>query len=474
MISWLDRRLRGEEGIALIIAVVLMGVVATLAVLMLTVGVHTDQASARGRNWVQALHVAESGVQQAMAKIGDASGDFSGTFTGSTTEGNYTVTVSRQARNQYTIHSEGSVFPGKQLAATRALDVTLAPPSVFKNALFSYTTIQTKNGDAIEGDVWANQNAILASGSSVSGSVTAATGYIELDGDASVGGNVWSGSFNNANSYAIYLDHNATVGGWAKASVTSPPDPITCGGAANANYIVRVRSGSSVGSDVTTWGSVQGSGAVGGTISNNVCSAAPAAVPLPTFTYSASNYDPTTLHEFGTPGTPSATAVTDFQTYLSSVSKQISGTFYINQSDPVNQDNRIDLSGATIVGDTTLVTNTPIFTNGTTDNTNNAVVILVSTYKPPVGSTCDLNQDKSECSIHLKNDFSVSGNTAVLVYAPYGPVAVKNGAIQYGAIYSDSIEVKNTQALTYDSRIARVVGFGDTTLEITKWLEVKP
>ena len=99
------RRTRGEEGVALIIAVVLMGVVATLAGLMLTVGVHTDQASARGRNWVQSLHVAESGVDQAMAKIQAAGGNYSGTFTGSTAQGSYSVTVSRQTRNQYTIRS---------------------------------------------------------------------------------------------------------------------------------------------------------------------------------------------------------------------------------------------------------------------------------------------------------------------------------------------------------------------------------
>src|ERR1041385_5593934 len=182
--NWLVRRTRGEEGVALIIAVVLKGVVATLAALMLTVGVHTDQASARGRNWVQALHVAESGVDQAMAKIGAASGNYSGTFTGGTAQGTYSVTVSRQTRNQYTIRSVGSVAASKQGAATRALQVTMAPPSVFKNALFSYTTLEVKNNDEITGDVWANQNVIVDSGTALTGSVTAATGYIEIDNGA--------------------------------------------------------------------------------------------------------------------------------------------------------------------------------------------------------------------------------------------------------------------------------------------------
>ena len=474
MIRSMVRRAEGEEGVALIIAVVLMGVVATLAALMLTVGVHTDQASARGRNWVQALHVAESGVDQAMAKIQAAGGAYSGTFAGSTTQGTYSVTVSRQTRNQYTIRSVGSVLAGQQLAATRALQVTMAPPSVFKNALFSYTTLETKNNDTITGDVWANENAIVDAGTQITGSVTAATGYVEVDNGSSIGGNVWSGSFNNANSYAIWLQQNASVDGWAKASVTNPPDPITCGGANPDSYKVREDNGASIGSDVTTWGALTGSGTAGGTTHNNTCTAAPAAIAMPLFTYSASNYDATTLHQFGTPTTSSATAISDFQTYLASHSNQLAGTFYINQTGPVNQNTLVDLTNAVVTGDLNIITNTPIFTNGTTDQTTNAVAALISTYKPPTGSNCDLNQDKSECAIHLKNNFATSGNTAVLVYAPYGPVAVKNNAIQFGAIYSDSIQIKNNQSLTYDSRIERTVGFGDATLEVTKWLEVKP
>jgi hypothetical protein len=102
------------------------------------------------------------------------------------------------------------------------------------------------------------------------------------------------------------------------------------------------------------------------------------------------------------------------------------------------------------------------------------VAVLISTYAPPVGTSCDLNQDKSECAVHLKNNFATSGNTAVLVYAPYGPVAVKNNAIQYGAVYADSIQIKNNQTLTYDARVERVVGFGSPTLEVTRWVEIKP
>jgi hypothetical protein len=140
----------------------------------------------------------------------------------------------------------------------------------------------------------------------------------------------------------------------------------------------------------------------------------------------------------------------------------------------VSQANRVDLSNVVITGDTTVVSNAPIYTDNTSDNTTDAILTLVSTYRPPTGSICDVNRDDSECSIHLKNHFSTTGNTACLIYAPYGPVAIKNNQVQYGAIYAEAIEIKNNQTLTYDDRIQHVVGFGEVTYEVLSWIELAP
>jgi hypothetical protein len=140
----------------------------------------------------------------------------------------------------------------------------------------------------------------------------------------------------------------------------------------------------------------------------------------------------------------------------------------------VNQDVRIDLTGVTISGDTTIISNTPIYANGVTDSAGDAILTLVSTYQPPTGTLCDVNQDTSECSIHLKNNFQPSGSTAVVIYSPYGPVAVKNNQVQFGTIYADAIQIKNNQTLNYDSRVERMVGFGDVTYEVERWVELAP
>jgi hypothetical protein len=466
MLHALMRRLhRDERGVAMMIAVALSAVSATLVVTSLAVAQHSSNANTRGRYWIQALDVAESGVEQAIAKEQSTSGAYSGTFTGSTDQGTYSVTVTKQARSTYLVDSTGTAHAGGQLASTRRVKVTLAPPESFKDALYAYTSIVTKNGDVITGDIWANQNVIIDNNTTVHGSATAATGYLTMGNGAVVDGSVVTGGFDASSHRAISA---TTIGGNATASVVNPPDPTTCGNATAAEYTI---GGGTIGGFAKTWGSI--TSAVSGTKTQNVCTSAPAAISMPTFTYAAANYDPATLHEFGTPTIPSATAVADFQSYIAAHTT-ISGTFYVNQSAPVGENNRLDISGLTINGDTSIITNTPIYTNGNTDNTNDAVVLFASTYQPPTGSSCDVNHDNSECAIHLKNGFSVSGHTAVLTYAPYGPVAVKNNALQFGAIYADSMDIKNNQTMTYDSRVDRIVGFGPVTLDIVKWLEVKP
>lgn len=469
------RRLRTEEsGFAMIVAVVLLGIMGTLMALMLSVSTHTTFSTARGKSWVQALHVAEAGAHRAVSKLQETNGGYTGTLTGETSEGTYSVTVTKQPRNRFRMDAVGTVPGGPGLGAARRLRVTMAPPRSFLYAMFSATSVETKANDVINGDVWGNQNVQLEQGTVVDGDVTAATGWIRIKNGARVKGDAWSGSFDPNNlDRAIHLENNAVLEGNAKASVTAPPDPVTCGGEDPTKYKVRVDENSTIQGNVTSWGPKTGPGTVQGTVTQNVCTASPPTKDLPAFTYSAANYG-THHHEFGTPSTASLTAVTDFQNHMATEATALSGSFYINQAGPVNQGVRINLTGVTVVGDLTIIANVPIFANGMTDSTSDAIVTLVSTYQPPTGSNCDINDDNSECVVHLKNNFQTSGNTAAVIYAPYGPVAIKNNQVQFGTIYSQNIQIKNNQSFTYDSRVERMVGFGPVTYEVETWLELAP
>lgn len=464
---------RGESGFAMVTAVVLLAVLGTASAFVMAEGTHDNFGTGRGRSWVQALHVAESGVEQAIAKLQQTSGTYAGSFSGSVSEGSFAVTVTQLARKRVQIDATGSVGTAQGLKARRKLRVTMAPPISFKYALFSYTSVETKNDDTINGDVWANQNVIVAERDVITGSTTAATGYIEMKNQSHVLGDLWSGGYNEANNRAIYLGGGAVVDGNAKASVTAPTDPDTCGGEAGSNYKVYLDNAASIVGSVTTWGEKSGPGTTG-PVSANICTASPASEPLPTFTYSSFNYDTATLHEYGTPSAPSGTAVSDFQSYVSGQGMRVSGTFVVFQSGTITQNQRLDLTGLVITGDTTIFTNVPIYSNGVTDDTTNAIFMLASTYQPPSASSCNVNQDDSDCTVHLKNNFQPSGGTAVLVYAPFGPVAVKNNQKQFGAIYANNILIKNNQEMTYDSRVERVIGFGIETYETQQWLELNP
>ena len=475
-IGRIGRSIHGEEsGFAMIVAVVLLGVMGTLMALVMSVGSHTTFATAKGRSWVQALHVAEAGVHQAIAKLEETNGSFTGTFTGATDEGTFTGTITPQPRKRFRIDVAGVVAPGEGLGATRRIRVTLAPPASFLYAMLSNTSVATKGNDVIDGDIWSNQNVLLEQGNIVRGSVTAATGWVATKSGVTIDDDVWTGGYDpNNQDRSVHLEAGGEIGGNVKASVTAPPDPVTCGGEDPTRYKVRVEGTSTVIGNVTTWGPKTGSGTVQGTITQNVCTTAPPTKPLPTFTYSSANYDPAHHHEFGTPDIPSLSAVSDFQAHIAPESGGMSGSYYVNQSGVANQDLRLDLTGITISGDTTIISNVPIFANGVEDSAGDAIFTLVSTYQPPTGSACDLNQDNSECSIHLKNNFEPSGNTAVVIFAPFGPVAVKNNQVQFGTIYADAIQIKNNQTLTYDSRVERVVGFGDVTYEVETWIELAP
>lgn len=463
-----------EGGFIMVVAVILLGLVASLGAMVMTSGNHTSAATGRGRSWVQALHVAEAGLQEAMIRMEKTNTGFSGNFTGTTDDGTFSVTVTPQGRGRFQVDASGIVGSVSSLRARRNVRITLAPPNQFEAALFSDTSIDTKNNDHIVGDVWANQNVVVDANDIIEGNVTAATGYVQMRSGSRVTKTVQTGGYNPADTNAIFLENNARIDGSARASVTAPTDPTTCGGESTNNFSVRLSNGSVVAGSTTSWGSKQGPGTVGGTVNNNICTAAPATRPMPVYTYNANNYDPATLHEFGTPLVYSATARTDFQNWIAANGTALRGTFTVFQSGPITQSNRLDLSNVNVTGDLTIVSNLPIYSSRIDDDPaiTDAVMLLASTYQPPAGAICDVNQDSSDCAVHVKNHFDTSGATATLVYAPFGPVAVKNNEVQFGAVYADNIQIKNNQELTYDPRINRMVGFGPVTLEQTQWLEL--
>jgi hypothetical protein len=450
---------KDESGIAMITAIMMITIVAGLSTIVLTTGSHSDRTSQRGRNWTVALQTADSGVQCIVARMQATNGALPTPCTGATADGTYNTSVTSLGKHRYQIDSTGVVGAGAGMETSRSVRVVMGPPKSFRYALFSLTDIDTKNNNNIQGDVWANGNVTVQQGDTVTGSATAATGWVLLDNGSSVTGSVVSGGYNTSNGRAIDVSTNATIGGSAKAKSTVPgcADDVT-----HQHYNVNVIG--TISGAVTAWGSKTGGGSTG-TFTAGVCLLAPASVQVPTFTYNPVNYSPAPV-EFATP--------TAFGTWLATHKSNLSGTYYVHgggASDPV------DLNGVTIGGDTTIIAESaPINAFGGAGlsdfNANDKVLTLVSYFAPAPGSACtDNGGNPADCAVGIKNNFDPQKNTATLIYAPNGPVAFKNSAQFNGAVYANGIVLKNNMDLVYDQRVDQIIGAGTVTLETESWIE---
>jgi Tfp pilus assembly protein PilE len=474
---------RGEQGFAMVTMLIVMVVVSMLVVVMLTTQDHTTTATARNRSWGAAVHVAESGVHEAIAYLQSTNGvPPTGVQQGTTAEGTWQYRVTALPRNHYQIDAVGSVGQTAALAASRRLRVLLAPPTSFRYALFSLSDVTTKNNNVVCGDVWANTYVTVYQGDSVlaagaagcpagaigSGHVTAATGWVELQGSSSVDGNIWSGGYDSAGT-AVTVGNKGRVGGTIKASSSTPAcadDP------SHARY--KVVNDGTASSSITTWGSISGGG-TSGTRNALTCSTAAAAAQMPTFAWNPANYPAATLHTYTFPADYSA-----FNAYVAANQGGLQGTFYIAGGDATTP---IDLTGVNIAGDTTIVaTGSPINANGVgSANATDKVLVLVSYYSAPASGCTTVGGNPADCAIGFKNNFDMSGtslsagsNTAALLFAPNGPIAFKNNAQFNGAVYANNIQVKNNMSLAYDPRVDQIVGFGTVTLDINSWMECTP
>jgi hypothetical protein len=468
-------RSQREDGFAMIATVIVIMVCGLLLTALITEGSNTDRHTGQDKNWTTALEVADAGVERAVALLGAQStvGVVPSPFTGGIAGGTYSTSVTYLGRANYQIDSTGTVGQTQGFVRSRHIRVIMAPPESFKYALFSSTDINTKNNNYITGDIWANGSVTVYLGDTVTGSINAATGWVQLQNNSTVTGSVTTGGANTAGT-SVDVANGAAIGNNATAASTSPgcaDDP------AHLSYAIQTTG--SINGTATTWGHVNGSGHVGSVVTP-VCTAAPATQPMPNFTFALANYNPT-------PQT--FTSVAAFQTYLSLNTNNLSGVFQVCGA------GTIDLTGVQIAADTTIIAgavlnnnlnqpdpNCPagqIWANGlSAANNNDKILTLVSYYNPGTSSSCtDTGGNPDNCAIGFKNNFQPSSTTATLLYAPVGPCAMKNNPGNNtdtfdGAVYCNNIVMKNNQNVTYDPRVDRIIGFGPVTLVRKSWQEL--
>ena len=357
-----------EHGFAMIMTVLIIMIGALLAAIILTQGSTTDRHSARGANWNQALQTADAGVERATALLQAGNGAVPAPFTDHTADGDYDVTVTYLGRHRYQIDNAARVGSVQGLASERTVRVILGPPKSFKYALFSLSSVDTKNNDIVNGDIWANDEVTVDQNDVVNGSVTSATKYVTMRNGSRITGDVQTGGYNSA-GYAV---EGRVIDGNVKASSTSP-DCVDDPG--HGNYRV---DASSIGGKLTTWSSFAAGQPDGSKVFTRTCTAAPATKAIPEFTYNPANYTPAPL-EFA--------STSAFQTYVNAHKNSMSGTFRVYG--PTNDGNQyVDITGIRVAGDLTIVANGPITADqGSADvtalNNDDKLMVLVSYYEPP-------------------------------------------------------------------------------------------
>lgn len=476
---------RDEEGYALVIAILLVAIMMVLMVVALNAGQSSLRQSQEDIRWTKTLAVAEAGINQAITTLGQDRTATStcpiGSASACTAEGGqYQVSWQRQADGSIVVDARGYYPSLSNARHTRQVRVVLEPVPVFRYALFSQDALTVKNNGVVVGDIYSALGVTVDNNQVICGSVVAAGGDVSLGNNAQVlksepttgcsgkSGLVWANG-------SILDGVGAVIQGDAKASA---PSGTSCSSTQTTYQI----SGGTVQGNATACGRITAT--VQGTKQPGVNTSPPAVEPLPTFVFDVNNYpDLTCYPSTGTcgPANTSSTAVSSFNAYVGGHRTSMSGTFAIWQTSP-SQSTKVDLQSIRLAGDLTVITNAPVdFGNTTTITTapgvQAATLVVISLYVPPQGTTCDTNG--GECSIYSKNsvvfddgvDSDPSDGVAGLLYTP-GKMAVKNqGSAAEGALYSGSMDIKNGFTIEYNSRIERVLGFGEA-LQQTVWQEI--
>lgn len=296
---------RGEGGFTLILSLFVMMVVALVTVAVVLVAIHVGSATGQNRAHTEAVHAAEAGIDEAMARLSRADGStwcapLNGSLPGGGAPGGeqYLVTV-----------SDSAAIPGvcSPSDPQRLIDATGYSPSV--TALNSTVRriearVRLVPAQAAAGGGYGFADAIQASAGAPAGTLTnggsldvieppsgplasvEVTGDLDLSASDRVAGNVVAdGSVTLADSAHLSGDLTAT------GDITLSGAAVVDGNVTSTGGAVTLADSARVGGTVRAAGAVttSGSATAAGGAEPASPSAAPAFQPMPDFTFSGAS-----------------------------------------------------------------------------------------------------------------------------------------------------------------------------------------
>jgi hypothetical protein len=491
MMHSLVRRLhREDDGYALVIAILLLSVMMVLMVVSLDAANGSLKTVSQGSEWSKTLTVAEAGVNDVITLLGQSrtSSNPCGIGTGATCSGGggeYQVSWTPTATGGIQVTSKG-YFPTMTTPRyTREVQVTYEPVPTFKYALFSQDALSIKNNPTISGDIYASGAITVDNNVTICGGIVSANGTITLGQNDQVlttyapsncsgkTGLVWAGG-SIVGALGVVVAGNATASG---------PSGTNCNSGSSSYSISTMTVQGSGGA--TACGKISSVTAATGGTHAGTATTPPAVQTMPAYLFDPNNYPSLVCYPTSvTCGTNTATLATvNFNTYVTTHLTDLSGEFAIWQRNPT-KDTYLNLDNlSNISGDVTIVTNAPInFGNTTTITTSatTAQMTVISLYQPPSGTTCQ--DGTGDCSIYGNNNIKFDSGSPTdpndgivgLLYTT-GKLSFKNrnnnAEPWEGALYANSMDMKNGFDIVYNARIERTLGFG-SSLQQVLWQEI--
>lgn len=402
----------GEDGVAMVIAVILTAIVFSLGAVWMSVAEHAANSARYARHSEQAANAADAGLAVAAAALSSNSG-YTGVgltaFPGGA--GFFEVSVAAEGADfrrviTATGHAPAPDAPGRASRTMR--QVVDLEPAAFQYAMLSDTGISTGSASGIVGDIYANGDVSLGN----------AQDYV---GDIYVQGNLSTGSNQNITGN-IRADGNVSV----------------------TNSSTTVAGNVHAGGNISTGGWIEGNAVAGGTIRQGSTDCAkvtlscspgtpPPPVPvqtLPTFTWNPLNYVPAPVQHASGAALVSALAKTN-----------ASGVHYAPGNVSFNGNDTLYL-----VGNLTIVVAGSIDLPRQVENrTAGGTPVQLS-----VISTCS-------CSISPANNFTIPSTVRTLLYTT-GAFQSSNSSTFAGALYAGSLSNGAHVTVTH-APLADDVGF---------------
>ena len=452
---------RGDDGIALMMALMVIVVATILAVAALNLATHTLNGSSIDRNRTQSVAAAEAALDNAVFTIQQAGATLPctflpGTLPTSPATANYSVTISYYSTNPPTgspmTCTPGTPFPtppasaeitskayiGSSAATGRAMDaeITLTPQEGLGDAIYGYNLISLSNNatmtrmagsTAPDADMYTNGNFVCSNNETIDGSVYAQGSITAANGNTcSV-----TGSYEAVGN--VNLDGQMTVGHNVVASGT-PGNPST----------INLKN-------VTVGGSVYASGSlttknttISGTSSSNGSTPAVPTQPFPQYTYQSSYFSGWTIDNNVSDCSASPTDTNSVYYMVNHMSTATANTVIITSCAITWASTSFNLAKDLVIFSTGGFTTTQKVQVDSTDSTTHNLELIV-----PYGTSCSGNNGQ----INFSNQTAMgNGNTPddidTFLYSPCNVTLSNNQGIT-GQVYSDgTVTITNKWTMT--------------------------